>query len=387
MVTDIYYSFAYEEDERGEFVEVGKELDYKGEAIEPNSWEKVQEELNLRKLKNNFNNIISINTEDKLENVKSGIENHLSEIKCDYFNRDIDIDGDGNTETVYVVNNYAQIWIDNNIEEYSYDDNSVPFNMGFIPNDNVIIILDDNQNGTDINVKIIDINEDIIDIKIQDKIVVKTADNEYLYTYNAGEDVLLTADKRYNDDMWKQAYVDYIKEIAPKMSYMDISLVDMDDDGIAEMIISLNTNYEYSGFYTYENDKVELLSNEVTKSLECINGIYFYTSQRFAADDPLYISGVIKEENEIVQLVGCYMDYSFEGKFNVEINGSIVADTPDECIKIMSEFGIDLIVSENDWGIECDYITRDASEIGGISAMWGDETPDTEEIENFIWSY
>ncbi|MBR1816809.1 MAG: hypothetical protein IJ763_08925 [Lachnospiraceae bacterium] len=54
MVADIYYSYAYEEDERGEYIEAGKELEYKGEALEPGRWEEIQKSLKLRKLEDDF---------------------------------------------------------------------------------------------------------------------------------------------------------------------------------------------------------------------------------------------------------------------------------------------------------------------------------------------
>ncbi|MBR1816808.1 MAG: hypothetical protein IJ763_08920 [Lachnospiraceae bacterium] len=43
---------------------------------------------------------------------------------------------------------------------------------------------------------------------MQDKLVVKTADNEYLYTYNEGENVLLTAEKLYDYDIYSETTLD-----------------------------------------------------------------------------------------------------------------------------------------------------------------------------------
>lgn len=194
MIQEIGYYYEFEYDQtKGDFNVINERLNINGKYEVPSKWTSIKSSLKLRELYNDYNNIISVNADDKIESVKKGLENHLEEIGCIYISKEMDIDKDGNNETVYAVNDYAQKWIDNNVEYEPYE--NVPFNCGFIPNDNVIIVLSNHEEYTAIDVEIVDDNEDITDISMGDYFVITFTNHEFSYLFQKNENMLL---KRVN---------------------------------------------------------------------------------------------------------------------------------------------------------------------------------------------
>ena len=226
-----------------------------------------------------------------------------------------------------------------------------------------------------------------MDFDYTDLLILQTTDGEHRYTYHAGQDVLITADNVEDSTLWKQGYIDFIQSIASRTEYMDIALNDMDNDGIPELIINSNLDYEISGIYTWENNEVVFLYNDAIGNMEILNTTYVYSPPRFDATDPLIITGVKKQGDKInVVMSALFNSWAQDGNnYKVSINGNDVADSLDSCVSVMAENGVNVTYTDSDWGVTWDYTTTNSISLDWINIQLIDDSLD--QVEEYIWNY
>ena len=193
---------------------------------------------------------------------------------------------------------------------------------------------------------------------------------------------------------WKEAYINKLRELAQDENVPNLSvlLVDMDNDGVAEMIVDTMPGGDYSGIYTYKDGSVECLLEEICFNFCKIGDLYTYTNVRLAADDPLAIHGITKLGSDIADSVDASFFVSGEtGGVSALVSegDNLLADNYEDGVAAMETFGIHVSVThDSEYNMDYfDYSADDMTNYDWIYCDGYDDSIDLSEIENYIQAY
>lgn len=160
------------------------------EASLVTEWNEKLKALELTAIDNNYNSITNIVSTDSIEQSVIAMEKHLNSLGVKYLTTSIDLDGNGTKEQVYAIENYCEKWMNNTNAEYCFD-NQMFYDV--YPNGLVYIILDGNDEETNIYV---DIKKELYDVsELTDKdglCVISSYETEVIYNlYTPGEDSVI----------------------------------------------------------------------------------------------------------------------------------------------------------------------------------------------------